>query len=103
MQRFRRLDATTWLLNEQELQIDRIAAVGSQAYWRCFVYVEAKGVPSSGAYDGAEVSPKWILESRGYCSEEACIFRGRYLKRAFFDSGRLGVGEEGVSLGLEHA
>ncbi len=101
VERFRRLDEKTWLFNDEELQIGRIAAVENRAYWKSFVYVEVNGVAPSGAYN----RPKEALESeirrRGYSSEELCLFRGRYLKRTFFDDGAAEIDGQLVDLGNE--
>ena len=101
VERFRRLDSMTWLLNGDEVQIRRIAAAENRAYWSCFVYVEVDGVVPSGAYNCSEESSQQMLRLRGYCSEEVCLFRGRYLKRTFFDDGAAEIDGHLVDLGDE--
>jgi len=101
VERFRRLDEKTWLFNDEELQIGRIAAVENRAYWKSFVYVEVNGVAPSGAYDRPKEAFESEIRRRGYSSEELCLFRGRYLKRTFFDDGAAEIDGQLVDLGNE--
>ncbi len=101
VERFRRLDEKTWLFNDEELQIGRIGAVENRAYWKSFVYVEVNGVAPSGAYDRPNESLESEIRRRGYSSEEVCLFRGRYLKRTFFDDGTAEINGQLVDLSGE--
>jgi class 3 adenylate cyclase len=83
--RFSRLSSRIWLLNNAELQIERVAAVDDSAYWRRFVYVEVSEVSPIGEIDQSEIAHR--QKAWGFCPEELCLFRGRYLRREFFDDG----------------
>jgi hypothetical protein len=83
--RFCKINDSTVLLDEDELQLKRIAGVEYGPYWNSFVYVEATAVAPSAANS---FSSEYIAEgekNRGYFEEEVCLFNGRYFKRAFYD------------------
>jgi hypothetical protein len=101
VEHFRRLDSATWLLNQEELQIGRIGAVENPGYWQSFVYVEVKGAAPSGACHYSEEELQQMLELRGYCWEDLCLCRGRYLQRKFFEDGVAEIDGHLVDLGDE--
>ena len=81
------LNDTTVLLDDQELEVTKIAAVDLGAYWNSFVYVEAGPVSASEACTLTETQVKERVEQVGYCDEEVCLFKGKYLPRGFWDDG----------------
>jgi hypothetical protein len=92
---------TTWLLDGQELEIRRIAAVDSPAYWNCFVYLEVAGARPSGAYSFSDKELEHMRKTFGYCWEEVCVFRNQFLKRTFYDDGAAEIDGQIVDLGDE--
>lgn len=84
------------LMDSDELQIKKVAAVDIGAYWQQFVYVEVLPMEPSGVYPDRDVKRR--TETRGYCSEEFALFRGKCISREEYDDGAAVIDEEVVSL-----
>lgn len=77
IQRFSRLRKNTVLMNRQELNIRRIAAVPSESYYRSFVYVEVEAMEPVDSRTWTEAQIGEGIEERGYCSEEYGLYKGK--------------------------
>ena len=98
---FRVLDGKTVLIDYTELEITRIAAVDCGAYWNCFVYVEVNEMAPSGVYAYTKEFKAQNIAKYGYFDEEVCRFKGKYIKRAFYDDGVAEIDGELIQLGDE--
>ncbi|HEY8161720.1 MAG TPA: caspase family protein [Methylocystis sp.] len=77
-----------YLMDETELDIRRIAAAPGRAYWQSFVYVEAAGLPPSGAYKPNPERSKRTIEDFGYDYEEYGLVAGHHaVTRGEYDDG----------------
>lgn len=95
---FRIVGKNTILLDSEELEIDRVAAIDCGQYWNHAVYVQVKGVSPSGADQAAVDFRSEMIAKRGYCDEEVCFFRGKYIKRSFYDDGAAEIDGKVVDL-----
>ena len=80
-----------YLMNSDELNITKIAAVHGGQYFRSFVYVEVAAMKPTGLYPQ---TPAWILAAKskgyafGYCCEEYGLVDGIHMiTRAEYDDG----------------
>lgn len=84
IRKFKKIDDSSVLMDEQELLIDEIAAVNAGAYYQSFVYVKTRASEKSGLYDypiDAEVA------DYGFAREEFAEFEGHLITRAEYDDG----------------
>jgi hypothetical protein len=77
IQRWYRIKPSTFLLNEHELEINKICAIPSRAYWRNYVYVECVGQRSVGLIYLEPQDILRIAQEHGYCDEEYSIYNFR--------------------------
>ncbi len=77
-----------YLMDVTELDIRRIAAAPGRSPWRSFVYVEAAGLPPSGAYAPDADSLRCSIENFGYGYEEYGLVDGKHVvTRGEYDDG----------------
>ena len=76
--RFHVLKSPLILLGIMELEINRIAAVYSQSYYKCFVYIEAAPQPPTGVYDWEEDKRERYMNTCGYVDEEYGLYKNKY-------------------------
>ncbi|WP_271528812.1 hypothetical protein [Bradyrhizobium sp. CCBAU 25338] len=79
----------TFLMNYEELLVERIAAVPAQNYKYCFVYVQTEPMKPTGLYDPPDAARlARRLETFGYDSEEyGLVEDGMLVTRAEYDDG----------------
>lgn len=94
----RRLSETRWLMDNHELEIEKLMVYRGLAYYKQFVYVEARADSPTGLYDA---DPSWIERVRvkhGFTSEEYALFHDTPITRACYDDGSAEIDGEIVSL-----
>lgn len=96
IEKFEVLDATTVLIDEEELIIDEIAAVNPRNYYQCFVYVKTKPSSPSGLYPLNKIEEDTKLN--GYAREEFAVFKGMNITRAELDDGAAVIDGKPVAL-----
>lgn len=84
------------LMDGEELQVKRIAAVDPGAYWQQFVYVEVEPLPPTGLYP--ELDLQASIDRKGFASEEFALFRGKFISREMYDDGAAVLDEVPVPL-----
>lgn len=86
--RFEHIEGSHYLMDIDELNITKIAAVNLGSYYRSFVYIEAAADEATGLY---AVNQEWFdksLEMRGYVDEEYGLVDGTLpISRAEYDDG----------------
>lgn len=93
IEEFQRLNAETFLMDIQELKIDKIAAIHLGSYFRHFVYVQVEPMPPTGLYANVSESIDRCLKEFGYCSEEYGLVEGETLvTRNELDDGAAKIG-----------
>ena len=87
IRKFIRISENKCLMDEEELEISKIAVFHSNRYWQSFVYVEVNGEPPIGLYEYKKAElDKWIAEY-GYYQEEYGLFEGTPITRSCYDDG----------------
>lgn len=82
-----------YLMDVTELDVRRIAAAPGRAYWQSFVYVEAAGLPPSGAYVPNAEGSKNTIDNFGYDYEEYGLVDGKHVvTRGEYDDGAAMIG-----------
>ena len=76
--KIKRLDNDTILLDIYELKIDKIAAVNQGSYYEYFVYIQTKPMEPTGLYQRDPDEIESAVKHFGYCWEEYALFRGNY-------------------------
>ena len=76
--KFKRLDNDTVLLDIYELKIDKIAAVNQGSYYEYFVYIQTKPMEPTGLYQRDPDEIESAVKHFGYCWDEYALFRGKY-------------------------
>jgi hypothetical protein len=98
---FRQLDERTVLIDEDEFEVARIAGVAGNAYWKSFVYLEARAVAPSGVRNVPDEFIQKGIRQRGFYDEEVCLFRGQYLSRQYYDDGTAEIDGDIVDISSE--
>ena len=83
--RFRRINDSTVIMDFEELNIEEIAAVNPSSYYQCFVYVKVSPSEPSGLYDYSYIEES--VEHWGYAKEEFAIYKDKFISRAEYDDG----------------
>ncbi|SJZ55429.1 DUF4062 domain-containing protein [Selenihalanaerobacter shriftii] len=94
---FKKLNETKCLINQKELEINRIAVYRGSDYYRNFVYVETKAEDSLGP--GKEYTDKeieYLENSLGYIYEEYGLLGENYISRQEFDDSVAVIDDEVV-------
>ena len=84
---FKKLSKTKVLMNNEELEIKRIAAYQDERYFKCFVYVEVKGEKQTGLYNHTEADIKRHIATFGYSWEEFGLLGKKPIRREQYDDG----------------
>ena len=85
---FSHIEGSNFLMDCEELNIRRIAAVNDGLYYRQFVYVETNADPETGLYKWDETMIEEIVRSSGYVTEEYGLIDGKLpITRAEYDDG----------------
>lgn len=85
--RFFRLSQTRCLLDNFELEIERVAVWRSQSYHHCFVYVEVRPDQPIGLYRETEDVLCDMVSLKGYAKEEYGLYQNTPITRACYDDG----------------
>jgi hypothetical protein len=96
---FRQLGHNRCLMDEHELEINRVAVYRSLHYARSFVYIEARPDQPSGLYDMDTKKVEQSAAKYGYAAEEYAVFQGTMITRACFDDGAAEIDGEIVDVG----
>lgn len=83
--RWTRIKPRLFLMDIYELDIARIVAIPSVAYWQNFVYVECRAMPPTGLYPPPENLVG--LPNRLPSAEEYAVYGHRIFTRAEYDDG----------------
>lgn len=99
---FRTISRHEVLLDIKELKISKVAAVHSNSYFRCFVYIEAEPMNPTGVYEWSEGKKnKWVKE-HGYAWEEYGLYKGKTpVSRAEYDDNAAVIKGKLVTLGKD--
>lgn len=96
IEQFEHIEGRLYLMDLQELEIVKIAAVPGRSYWGDFVYVEVAAMDPTGANE--HTSPEDIarrVATRGYDYEEYGLVDGRIpISRGEYDDGAAEIGGE---------
>lgn len=88
IRKFKVLSKTKVLIGWDELEIDKIAVNYDDAYYKCFIYIEAKAEKPTKLYDTSKEYIQRRIAQYGYATEEYGINGdGRLLTRQEFDDG----------------
>lgn len=87
IEKFIQLSKNKYLMNNDELIIEKIIAVKGSSYFRSFVYVQCKGDLSTGLYEHYQLNLEAEEERGGEYTEEFAIFRNDFIKREEYDDG----------------
>jgi hypothetical protein len=99
---FKQLDENKILIDHQEIEVARIAAVNMRAYYQCFVYLEANPMEQTGIYKFTNDHIEELKAKFGYFWEEYGIYRGKHIvNRAEFDDGAAVINGELIDFNSE--
>jgi hypothetical protein len=100
IERFEHLEGRHFLMNIDELNIRRIAAVNPDVYYRTFVYVETNGDPPTGIYNLGPDDIARQIDRFGYASEEYGLVDDKLpVKREEYDDGAAIINGKPVDIG----
>ena len=85
--KFKVLRPDTVLIDCEELQVERVAAVNCGTYWQSFVYIECAPQQAIGPRRYSQDEIDEMIRSRGYADEEIGIFEQHVITRAEYDDG----------------
>jgi hypothetical protein len=94
--KFEVLSPDTILIDNQELVVEKIAAVNPGAYYQNFIYIECKASEPTGIYNTDSIEAD--IRAFGYSREEFAIFQGRYIKLSDWEDGATELDGEVVPL-----
>jgi len=99
---FESLGNGLYLMDWDELQITKIAAVNEGDYYQKFVYVETERMEPTGLYPDSDERIAYWIQSHGYCSEEYGLYKGETMvTRAEYDDNAAVINGELVELGSD--
>lgn len=75
---FRVISKKSVVVERKELDIQRIAAVPYNEYYRSFVYIESRPMPPIGLYPCTSEDIQRKISTFGYASEEYGIYEGKH-------------------------
>ncbi|MDB9808388.1 toll/interleukin-1 receptor domain-containing protein [Yoonia sp.] len=85
---FAHIEQRHFLLDIEELNIDRIAAVNLGAHYQCFIYIQAASDGPTGLYELPKEGFEESLGFKGYVDEEYGLVDGTLpISRAEYDDG----------------
>jgi len=84
---FEKLSRDTVLINNLELQINKIAAVRGSDYYRSFVYLEAMPMEQSGASKISEADISEQIKDNGFAREDYGIYKKKPIPISHFEDG----------------
>ena len=87
IKKLQRLSETRCLLDENELDIDKVAVFRSKTYYKCFVYVEVNRDKPVGVYEITEEDIDRLVSDFGYAWEEYGLFDQTPITRTCYDDG----------------
>ncbi|MGF7019172.1 hypothetical protein M2145_002958 [Lachnospiraceae bacterium PF1-21] len=96
--KFKSVSPTKCIMNNDELEIDYIAAYISTSYYRDFVYVQTKPEEPIGLYDTNAEYVKKMQEMFGYYHEEYGMFNETPITRTELDDGAAEIDGEVVDV-----
>ena len=86
IEKFTKLDDNLFLMNSDELLIDKIAAVNALDYYQQFAYVETLPMPATGLYNNTDEF--FAKKEFGYHYEEYGLYDNKhFVTRAEYDDG----------------
>lgn len=87
IKKLQRLSETRCLLDRYELDIDKVAVFHSNAYYKCFVYVEVNRDKPVGVCETIEEDIERMVSNWGYALEEYGLFDQTPIARTCYDDG----------------
>lgn len=84
---FKKLTGTKCLINEMELEINRLAVYRHNNRKKSFVYVEAKSEDQTGIYNLSEEGIENLKKQLGYAREEYALLDGTPISKEEYDDG----------------
>lgn len=84
---FMRLSDTRCRLDEQELEVDKLAVFRSRFPWQSYIYLETKSDPPIGIRPVTETYIEEMQSSFGYAWEEYAVFQGTPITRECYEDG----------------
>lgn len=97
--RFEHLEARNFLMDVEELNIKRIAAVNGGLHYRTFLYVETNPDPPTGLYKWKNGEIEQIANESGFVNEEYGLVDGKLpVRRAEYDDGAAIIDGEPVDI-----
>ncbi len=87
IKKLQRLSETRCLLDRYELDIDKVAVFHSNAYYKCFVYVEVNRDKPVGVCETTEEDIERMVSNWGYALEEYGLFDQIPITRTCYDDG----------------
>jgi hypothetical protein len=86
----------TALLNDDELIVDKIAAVNVQSYYQKFVYIQTSPSQGTGLYSYSHLEE--CVTEDGYADEEFAIYNNHFITRREFDDGAAVIDGEPIDV-----
>lgn len=100
IEQFKHIERSHFLMDADELNICKIAAVNAGQYYQSFVYVETKADPPTGLYDTDPVILDREVEDFGFAREEYGLVDGNLpVTRAEYDDGAAVIDGKPVNIG----
>lgn len=96
---FDHLEGSHFLMNVEEINIRRIAAVGPDSYYQKFVYVETDPDEPTGLYPNQSAVISRLVEDRGYANEEYGLVDDKFpVSREEYDDGATIVDDDPIDI-----
>lgn len=93
IERFEKIERTHFLMNNDELNVSKIAAINAGIYYRTWVYVETHPDPPTGLYSTDQTEKR--IASSGFCDEEyGLVDQSMPVTRAEYDDGAAVIDEK---------
>lgn len=93
VEKFKRIDARTVLINFDEYKVSRLAAIYSTSYRRLWVYVETEPMAPTGLYPKTPQNLEAAIANSETYAEEYAIFDGQHkVTRSEYDDGHANIG-----------
>lgn len=87
IERFFHIQDSEFLMNDEELDIEKIAVFPNTFYQRNFVYIQCKPMTPTGAYEDLDPLARFNNHN-SYDYEEFGVFENKVLTRSEYDDGR---------------
>jgi len=84
---FQILSGTRFLINWEEMELDRMYVFRSKYYWQSYIYIEIKADKPTGVYTITQSDINDMIEKLGYADEEYGLFKNEFISRECYDDG----------------